>query len=94
MPIAGRSVATLIRTQGAGDLYRIFLLAKRDGLDFNLAYIPDDFNVPQKEIFDPEYMRGLFNLGYHMGKDGYPWSKVPPEMEGIINQNGQTGNQE
>lgn len=84
LPIAGRSLATLIRMQGASDLFRIFLLARRDGIDFNLAYIPDDFNAPQKEIFDPEYMQDLFNLGYRMGRDGYSWSKVPPEWEGII----------
>ena len=94
LPVAGRSVATLIRTQGAGDLYRIYLLAKRDGLDFNLAYVPGDFDAPQEEIFDPKYMRSLFDLGYQMGKDGYPWSKAPPEMKGTIDETLQTGNQE
>ena len=94
VPIAGRSLATLIRMQGAGDLYRIFLLARRDGLDFNLAYIPHDFNEPQKEAFDPEYMQGLFDLGYRMGRGGYPWIKAPPEMEGTIDETLQTGNQD
>jgi predicted acylesterase/phospholipase RssA len=94
LPIAGRSIAALIRTQGIGDLYRIFHLASRDGLDFNLAYIPNDFNTPQKEIFDPEYMQDLFDLGYRMGKDGYPWSKIPPGREEMINENPQTGIQE
>ena len=78
LPIAGRSLATLIRRQGADDLLRLYLLAKRDGLDFNLAYIPGDFDTPQNQIFDPEFMQGLFNFGYRMGKDGYPWSKLPP----------------
>ncbi len=89
MPIAGRSLGSLIRTQGIGDLYRIFLLAKRDGLDFNLAFIPDDFNVPMNEIFDPEYMQSLFDLGYRMAKDGYPWSKSPPEIKVTIDEDGQ-----
>jgi len=40
-----RSVSSLIRTQGIGDLDRIYLEAQRDGLDFHLAYIPDDFNA-------------------------------------------------
>ncbi len=94
MPIVGRSLDNLIRTQGVGDLYRIFLLAKRDGLDFNLAFIPDDFNAPQKEIFDPEYMQSLFDLGYRMAKDGYPWSKSPPEIEGTIDEEVQGGDRE
>jgi len=94
LPIARRSVAALIQRKATNDLHRIYLLARRDGIDFNLAYIPGDFNAPQKEIFDPEYMQDLFNLGYRMGRDGYPWSKLPPDMGRIIDEILQTGNQE
>ena len=87
-PIASRSIGSLIRTQGIGDLNRIFMLAKRDGLDFNLAYIPDDFNAQMNEIFDPEYMQALFDLGYEKAKDGYPWSKSPPELEIMKGEDG------
>jgi hypothetical protein len=38
--IAARAVASLITTQGVGDLYRIDAIAQRDRVDFNLAYIP------------------------------------------------------
>ena len=34
--------------------------------EYNLAYIPDDFEAEQDEPFDPEYMRALFDLGYEM----------------------------
>jgi len=78
MSIAGRAVATLIQTQGVGDLYRIYLVAQRDGVDYNLAYIPSSFNAPHKEEFDTEYMRQLFDLGYRMAVKGYPWAKTPP----------------
>ena len=61
-----------------GDLYRIYLTAKRDGFDFNLAYIPDTFNVPHKEDFDPNYMQPLFNTGYELARKGFPWEKTPP----------------
>jgi hypothetical protein len=76
-PIAGRSIDSLIRTQGIGDLFRIYTLATRDGLDFNLAFIPEDFDEAPKELFDPVWMRKLFDRGFEMGKAGYPWSKVP-----------------
>lgn len=81
--IAGRSVSSLIRTQGFGDMYRMYISAKRDGLDYNLAYIPDSFDAPLKEAFDPVYMNELYALGYRMAKAGYPWSKAPPGMEGF-----------
>src|SRR5262245_27739412 len=34
LSIAARAISSLIHTQGVGDLYRIFLTAQRDGLDF------------------------------------------------------------
>ena len=78
IPILGNTINTLIRTQGLGDLYRIFLGAQRDGMDYNLSFIPADFEIKPKEKFDPEYMRELFDRGYRMAQGGYPWKKVPP----------------
>lgn len=78
IPIANRSISSLIRTQGIGDLYQIYALCKRDGNDFNLAYIPADFTEQPSEDFDPVYMRKLYALGYEMAKQGYPWEKGPP----------------
>lgn len=76
--IAVRSVATLIKTQGVGDLFRIFAGAKRDGMDFNLAYIPRDFDAESESQFDPVYMRKLFDFAYALAKDGFPWVAEPP----------------
>ena len=81
MPIAAASIDSLIRTQGLGDLYRLYLVALDDGLDYNLAYIPESFDLEPKEAFDPEYMQQLFDLGYQMAKNGYPWAKTPPGFE-------------
>jgi hypothetical protein len=78
MTIAGRAISSLIHTQGIGDLYRIYLTTQRDGVDFNLAYIPASFNAPHKEDFDTEFMRQLYAVGYDMAAKGYPWQKSPP----------------
>jgi predicted acylesterase/phospholipase RssA len=76
--IAARAISALIHTQGVGDLYRIYLEAQRDGLDFNLAYIPPSFDAPHPGEFDIDYMRALFALGYEEALGGYAWSKTPP----------------
>jgi predicted patatin/cPLA2 family phospholipase len=81
--IAGRAISTLVKTHGDGDLYRIYVLALRDGIDYNLASIPIDFNVPSQGMFDPEFMQKLFNLGYEMAKNGYPWEKYPPGYQPV-----------
>jgi hypothetical protein len=77
-PVARTSIYTLIRTQGMGDLYRIYLGAKRDEMSFRLAYIPPDFDREPEEDFDPKYMRELFDLAYELSRDGYNWSEAPP----------------
>jgi len=76
--IAGRSINSLIRNNGYGDLYRLYLEVQQAGIDFNLAYIPSEFNIKPKEPFDPEYMGKLIDLGYRMALPGYPWKKTPP----------------
>jgi len=77
-PIATRSIVSLIRTQGIGDLYQIYSLCKRDGNAFNLAYIPPGFTEKPDEPFDPVYMGKLYELGYEMAVGGYPWKDRPP----------------
>ena len=80
-PIAGRTIDSLIRAQGIGDMHRMYLGTRRDGIDYNLAVIPADFREKPKEPFDLEYMGKLFDLGYRRAKQGYPWKKVPPGMD-------------
>ena len=81
LPIAERSISSLIRTQGIGDLYRIFALAERDGLGFHLAYIPAEFDATPTQVFDPVYMKKLYDLAYEMGNAGYEWKAAPPGFE-------------
>jgi len=81
LPIASRSISTLIKTQGIGDLYQIYLTTQRDRVDYNLAYIPADFDVPSKSAFDKVYMNALFNLGHSLGRSGYKWQKSPPGLQ-------------
>lgn len=78
LSIATRAVASLLHSQGIGDLYQIYLLTQRDDIDFNLAYIGSDFTADKEGDFDNAFMRKLFDYGYQQGKKGYPWEKYPP----------------
>lgn len=82
LSIAGRAVSSLIKSQGVGDLYELFVFSKRNGIDYNLAYIPGDFPDTSTQAFDPVYMGKLFDLGFQLAERGYPWKKVPPRMAG------------
>jgi predicted patatin/cPLA2 family phospholipase len=81
IPIAIRTIDSLMGSVVQGDAYRIYLAAQRDGIDYNLALMPDDFNEVATESFDPIYMNKLFDLGYQMGVEGYQWRKAPPGFD-------------
>lgn len=79
--LSSRSIETLTKAQGLGDLYRIYVSSQRDGIDYNLASIPASFTARPKELFDPEYMGKLFELGYSFGLKQHGWLKQPPGVE-------------
>ncbi len=81
LSLSQRSLETLIKYQGLGDLYRLYVATKRDGVHYHLATIPSDFKAESKELFDPNYMRQLFQVGYAMGKSGSSWQASPPGVE-------------
>jgi predicted acylesterase/phospholipase RssA len=84
LSVTERSLATLIKNQGIGDLYRIYAITRQDGIDFNLASIPGDFSVSRDEPFDRKYMVSLFDRGYQLGSGSYPWVKTPPGLETTV----------
>ena len=82
--LTSRSLETFTKSQGLGDLYRLYLQSQRDGVDFNLVYIPDSFDVESKQLFDPVYMRQLYDTGYSMGlHPETAWQKKPPGLDYI-----------
>jgi hypothetical protein len=81
LEITGRAISTLIRTQGLGDLYRIWIEARENGMDYHLAYISSTFALEPEELFDTAYMVELYDVGYRMARIGYPWEKAPPGEE-------------
>jgi hypothetical protein len=82
LSIAGRAVSSLIKSQGVGDLYELYVFARANNIDYNLAYIPGDFLDTSTQAFDPVYMGKLYDLGFQLAQAGYPWKKTPPRMAG------------
>ncbi|MDP9196609.1 MAG: hypothetical protein M3O22_07595, partial [Pseudomonadota bacterium] len=78
LDIAIKSTSSLIQNQGIGDLYRLYLETQRDGVEFNVAFIPSTFITRLEEPFDHKYMQELYDVGYARGAKGNPWQKAPP----------------
>jgi hypothetical protein len=87
LPIAGRTIDSLIRTQGVGDFFRIYSLAERDGLDLDVTWIPDsvrtELEVEPTEAFDPAYMSALFDFGYERTMQGETWVDLSEYLQNL-----------
>ena len=81
LEILAYTLSSLFQASGQGDLYRVYLAAQRDGLEYNLAAIPEEFTRIAQEPFDREYMRELFALGRDLARNGYPWQDDPPGVD-------------
>jgi predicted acylesterase/phospholipase RssA len=80
VPIASRSMITVLKAVAMGDLIRVWALAVRDGVDFNYVGIPPEHPEATASSFDPAEMQRLFDLGRSMALEPDPWRKDPPSF--------------
>ncbi|MGL4395203.1 MAG: patatin-like phospholipase family protein [Hyphomicrobium sp.] len=78
LAIASRAIATLIKSQNWGELYRIHRLAIDAKADFNMIAVPGDTDFKTTQYYDPEYQKSLYALGVELGRTQSSWMKAPP----------------
>lgn len=71
--IASRSVSTLLKYQGRGDIAALERLAQRDGFRFHLTGIPATFTIPAPTFFEQDYMVALYEQGLRDARAAQPW---------------------
>src|SRR4051812_2932754 len=76
--IAGRAITAMISASGINDVLRIYAAAERDRVDYNLAFIGQDFTVEYDKPFEQSYMRPLFEYGRQRELRGDAGVKRPP----------------
>lgn len=81
LSVGGRAISTMLTASGKNDVLRTYFLARRDGIDYNLAYIGSDFRTTSTVPFEPTYMRALYAYGFEQGRDGRAWHKLPPQLD-------------
>jgi len=80
--ILTQSVDMMVKVDTRLMLDRAYLVARRSGIGFNVASIPQDFHAPSRGAFDPDYMKALFQAGFNLGKSAAPFNAVPPPYPG------------
>lgn len=78
--IASRAINTMLAASGHNDVLRTYFTTRRDGIDYNLAYIGADFVASRDREFDKVYMQALFDYGLRQARQGVAWHKVPPGL--------------
>jgi hypothetical protein len=76
--VGHRALDALIDAQGINDLYRLEVIARDEGEDFNVAYIGDEFDFPRHKMFDSAYLHQLFMYSYRLASEGSPWRQSLP----------------
>ncbi len=76
--IAMRVIDATSSTAATGDLFRIYSYAQREQAAFQWVTIPRGVSMVAEEVFDPQQMTRLYELGYRLGADGNAWATLPP----------------
>jgi len=80
--IASATIEKLFKISASSSLYRIYVLANRYHMQFNLRCIPSDYDLTFDSLdFDAPGMKKLFDLGYRVGRDSDDWIKAPPGLD-------------
>ena len=80
--IAGRAISSMIHYSGNSDILRLQLTAVRDGVDFNLAYIGEDFAVKHEDSFEPGLHAGPVRIWLPLGSGGLSLGEGTPALPG------------
>ena len=84
LAIAGTSIDTLMRQTVLSSLYRLWVISLSHRADFNLAFIPKDFDLSDNSLrFDHDEMERLYQLGHENAVSGQAWrtQKAPATAE-------------
>ena len=84
-PISTRSFSTMMKAQSWSDMLRLYNNSKRDNVKFHYISLPYDYEAKGKEMFDPEEMKRLYDLGYSIATSENPWQTEIP----LVNKKGE-----
>jgi len=82
LSIASATINGVFTLSTDSSLFRVYVLANRNNIDFNLAAIPDDaFPELNPLVFDLATMRKVYDYAFEKAKMGYEWAKVPSGLD-------------
>lgn len=77
--IVSRSVSELLRTVTALSVFDAYVISRRVGAEFRVAWLPDQEPELNPVDFDPAGMKRLFDVGASLAARG-AWATEPPRL--------------
>jgi predicted acylesterase/phospholipase RssA len=79
--ITARVIEASGRAGVVGALFTIYAFAQREQARFHWITIPQGVEIPGTEVFDPQKMSDLYEVGYRTAVAGPVWSVNPPGLQ-------------
>ncbi len=76
--ILGRSIGIALKAGGRLQLALAGLAAHKAGMPFSVTYVDEGFDQVGRGIFDPKYMKALYDYGLAQGRSDNRFHKGPP----------------
>ena len=86
--ILGRSISLALQMGARMDVALAYQAAKRDGVDFNLAYVERTFDGKARGLFDIDYMNALFDKGFAQAQKDKAFQKYLPFKSAMTPRDG------
>jgi hypothetical protein len=82
LAIASATIEKLFKLSASSSLYRMYVLANRYGIEFNLRSIPDSHPLDfAPYLFDTPKMVRLFETGFSLARSSDTWASTPPGLD-------------
>ncbi len=86
LSILARGIGSALKMAARGEIALARMLAQRQGIGFNLAFVPSDFDGQARGPFDADYMAKLFEAGVAQGRSSAAFQQGParPDENGQV----------
>jgi predicted acylesterase/phospholipase RssA len=82
LSIASATINSVFALSTESSLFRAYVLAKLNNIDYNFAAIPDDaFPELNPMVFDLATQRKVYDYAFEQAREGYQWAKRPPGLD-------------
>lgn len=79
----GRSLSIGVKRATRSAAILIGHAARRAGTEFNVSFVDQNFDFPSRGLFDPDYMKALFEAGVKQGRGEMPFRHAMPEPQPV-----------